>query len=720
MLDRRRTIADLLWDAVSGPRCFGNLLLEPDSHSDAPSTHPARLIGLGLAVLVLLSAHWLLAVSSVREKSPTFDEIAHLTNGVAIWKTGDYRLFPPHPPLAHLWAAAPLIASGFNFPDSLLDLPDWRQSRAWNLGRRFFYACGNHPQSMLTRGRAAIALLSVALALVVWLWSRKLFGEVGGIISLILFAFSPTILAHARLVTTDVAAALFFLLAVAAVWWVLHRISPLSIVLSALAVAGLLLSKMSGLMILPIAGVLIAIRLLSNRPTVVVFGRPREIRSRPAQLGAWLLMGLVHGAIVVLVIWAAFGLRYSAMKHARPGRDRLPPGLPTWDRDLSELGSTGRAICWMRDRRLLPEAYLFGLAYTLHHAEARPAFLNGQMRRGGWWYYFPYCFAVKTPLPLFGILLMALIAVGMRLPGRSPSREPTEPDRRSKLDGLYRTAPLWTLLVVYGFFAMRAGLNIGHRHLLPIYPVLFIFAGRTAAWLQPGRRLMRWVPPALVVLFLASSLRTWPHYLAYFNTLIGGPDNAWKHLVDSSLDWGQDLPGLSKWLRHNAPQPTKPSPATATPPVYLSYGGTALPAAYGVEARALPGFPGMAEIWMSPLTGGVYCISASMLQQYGLLSQCRWTRSLEKEYHDLYPRFAWARGPRRTSPAAARSAALTKRDDDHRRFCKLRFARLCAFLRQRSPDDHIGHSILIYKLSDDDIKRALEGEPAELLPDPTP
>jgi len=573
---------------------------------------------------------------------------------------------------------------------------------------------------MLTRGRAAIALLGVALALVVWLWSRRLFGEIGGMVSLILFAFSPTMLAHARLVTTDAAAALFFLLAVAAVWWVLHRISPLSITLSALAVAGLLLSKMSGLMILPIAGVLMVIRLLSNRPTTVVLGRSREICARPAQLGAWLLAGLVHGAIVVLVIWAAFGFRYSAMKHAQPGRDRLPPGLPGWDHDLSELGRTGHAICWMRDKRLLPEAYLFGLAYTLHHAEARPAFLNGQMRRGGWWYYFPYCFAVKTPLPLFGILLMAALAVGMRLPGSDTTREPTQPSQRLMLDGLYRTAPLWALFVVYGFFAMRAGLNIGHRHLLPIYPVLFIFVGRTAAWFQPARRVMRWVAPALVVLFLASSLRMWPHYLAYFNTLIGGPDNAWKHVVDSSLDWGQDLPGLGKWLKRHSPQPAKPSPATATPPIYLSYAGTALPSTHGIEARALPGFPGMAQTWMSPLTGGIYCISASMLQQYGLLDQSRWTQALEKEYQDLRPRFAWARGPRRTGPAAARSVGRTKVDDDHRRFCKLRFARLCASLRQRTPDDHIGHSILIYKLSDADIKRALEGEPAELLPNPTP
>jgi 4-amino-4-deoxy-L-arabinose transferase-like glycosyltransferase len=683
--------------------------------------HRAQWIGLRLAVAGLLSAHGLLAVSSVRQKSPTFDETRYVVGGVSLWKTGDHRILATVPPLARLWATIPVLLGRFAFPEELLRHPAWHQSNEWSLGVMFLYQSGNPPQAVLTRCRAMIALWSVILGLGVWLWSRRLFGEAGGMISLVLYSLSPTMLAHGSLATTDLAVSLFFVAAAASIWWTLHRVSLLSIGLSGFAVAGLLLSKMTGLIIVPVAAVMIAIRLLSNRPTTIAWRTERVIHSRAGRFAACLLAGLTVSGIVVVLIWGAYGFRYSAMKDALPGRDRLPPDLPEWNEGLGRMGLAGSLIEWTRDHKLLPEAYLFGLAHTLRDAKGHgaDAFLNGRMRPGGWWYYFPYCFAVKTPLPLFGVLLMAFLAAIALPRGPGGSIQPSESRTGLWAHGLYETAPLWALLAVYWLFAIRSGLNIGIRHLLPVYPVLFIFTGRASSWMEPAHRVTRWIPPALIVLFAVASFSIRPHYLAYFNYLAGGPQNAWKHLVDSSLDWGQDLPGLKHWLDHHDLRQPGRGTAGPRPRLYLSYLGTAIPKFYGIEATVLPEFPQAEKVWSGPLTGGIYCISASMLQQYGLLPTCRWTRALEAEYQDLRGRYSILIASVPSGPSTPRSPGMTKEEAELNRFLNLRFARLCARLRQRGPDDNVGYSILIYVLKDSEVKQALEGEPAELVQDET-
>jgi len=664
---------------------------------------------------MILAIHWLLAMSSVRDKSTTFDEIAHLAAGISVLKTGNYGAMPETPHLVHLWAAAPIVLAEFNFPEP--DHPDWWRSDQWPLGRRLFYECGNDPQSILIRGRAMIALLSTALGLVVWLWSRRLFGQVGGIISLILYAFSPTILAHGRLITTDLAAGLFFLIAVTALWRVLHRVSPASVALSALAVSGLLLTKMSGLIILPIAGVLVLVRLISNRPTELVWSRTRQIRPRRTQLGVWLVTGLVHVVICVLLIRTAYGFQYAVIKEADPDGASGPSRVMfKWDEQLRGLGKTGTVISWLRDQRVVPESYLMGLAFTLRRAQVRPAFLNGQSSVRGWWYFFPYCFAVKTPLPLLGILLVAVL-VALRPLARSRNGDKTsQRGWQSLVDGVYRTAPLWALFVVYWFFAITSSLNIGHRHIVPVYPVLFIFAGGASAWLRPVHPAKRVVVPVLVVLFIGSSLLTCPHYLAYFNMLVGGPANGYKHLVDSSLDWGQDLPGLRRWLDRHGPQRSGVAPAAGTLALYLSYFGASRPDAYGIDAIALPIDERAPAQSLRRLTGGIYCISATNLQQVYSLRECRWTRAFEAVYLELRSRLPGA-SPRSRPGAGTQPQPAHLNKAETELFGKLRFARLCAALRRREPDDNVGHTILIYRLSDRDVQRALRDEPPESIPD---
>ena len=263
--------------------------------------------------------------------------------------------------------------------------------------------------------------------------------------------------------------------------------------------------------------------------------------------------------------------------------------------------------------------------------------------------------------------------------------------------------PLAALFAVYWATSLASHLNIGHRHILPTYPVLFIAAGWLGRWLDWRRPLAASLVLGLTCWHLGESLRVRPHYLAYFNELVGGPANGWRHLVDSSLDWGQDLPSLKTWLGEHA----------RGEKVYLAYFGTGDPAYEGIKATALPTLPdvGPPRRW-SALGAGIYAVSATMLQQdYGPV-RGDWTLPLEKEYQTLRalePAFlAYQNDPARRA-ALLRDAPAERWTTGWKRYELLRFARLCYCLRARTAEASPGYSILVYRLEAAEIAAATAG-----------
>ncbi|UCF32900.1 MAG: tetratricopeptide repeat protein [Phycisphaerales bacterium] len=666
-----------------------------------------------LVAVALLVLHAALAIGATLRMSPTFDEVEHLMAGYSYLQTGDYRLVPENPPLAELWAALPLLCTDADFPN--LNNESWWTSNPWALGEALLFELGNDPDTLLVMGRSMIVLLSVVLGLVVFVWSSKLFGPVGGFLSLILYALSPTTLTHGSLMTSDTAAALMFLLALAGIWAVLHRVTIWRVLLGGLAVAGLALSKFSCILLLPIVLILLTVRLARRKPLVVAIGHIRTVHSRTARLGTFCLVGLVQLLIIVAAIWVVFGLRFEAFKNAEPGRDRLanfgtaPPYESSWNYELRHVGQAADLIAWARDHRLLPEAYLYGLTYTINSARTREAFLHGERSTGGFRLFFPYAFLVKTPLPS---LVLMLLAMGTAL---LPLLQSRDRSRRTSLQtSLYKTAPLWTLLAVYGLFAVFGHLNIGHRHLLPIYPVLFILCGVAAQLLTAGRRPARACIILLLCLYPLASLSQWPHHLAYFNILVGGPRHAHHHLVDSSLDWGQDLKRLAKRIEDYRRESESHNQGAQRGDDCVAYWGSVAPARYGIEAKALATPPPWDEPEVFPLRPGTYCISATFLHQVYLLPMSRWTPVLERTYQALRPhidRIQAGEPIAATTLPGAQSNPLTEL------VLKLRFARLCASLRQRSPDEWVGRTIMIYKLDQSQIDEALFGPPVGEGPD---
>jgi 4-amino-4-deoxy-L-arabinose transferase-like glycosyltransferase len=644
-----------------------------------------------LAVVALLLVHFVLAVGSKLRECTTTDELVHLTAGVSYWQNNDYRLHPENGIFPQRWAALPAWLGQTKFPQ-LTGNDYWRTSDVWKIGYQYFYETGQDHFPWLMAGRTMIALFSVATGVLVFCWSRQLFGNAGALVSLILFTFCPTFLAHGALVTSDVCAAFFFLAATGAWWRHLHDGRARIWWLSALTLGLAFVTKYSAILLLPMMVLMAAIRALAPEP--LVFGR-RIFSTRAAKFGAAALSATGHALVVALMIWAFYGFRYSAFNPLLPPADHF---IRPWAVMEEPGGISVRVIHTLANLRALPEGFLYGFVYVLKTVATRAAFLNGDYSVTGWPTFFPWAFLLKTTVPL--LLICALVA------GQAARR--CLASNMAWRRNLYRVTPLITLFAVYWLASLTSHLNIGHRHLLPIYPVLFIGAGALGVWMTSRR----WTHVTAVIVLLGwqviESVRIAPHYLAYFNQLAGGPENGWRHLVDSSLDWGQDLPGLKSWLTMHG----------SDEPVFLSYFGAGEPDYYGINVTRMPFLDLFSKPnpWYEPKAGW-YCISATLLQQVYSPFKSDWQLAWEKEYQEgrqkepLFKEY-W-RNPQ-VRESLQRIGAAGAFENTWIRYDRLRFARLCLYLRARGPDANIGYSLLLFHLNAVEVAGATTGKWSDL------
>jgi len=225
------------------------------------------------AVVALLVVHAALTLSAMRDASATFDENLHIAAGLSYWKFDDYRLQPENGNLPQRWCALPLVATGCVFP---ADEARWRASDGYGLGQKLLYGGVNDPARVLFAARAMAVVWSTALCLVVFLWSRSLFGFSGGLVSLTLAAFWPAVVAHGALATSDVCGALFFTLATWCLWNLLREVSPATLAMACGSVGLAAIAKHSSVLLAPVAVVLLVIRLLDGRPLSIRFDTLRR------------------------------------------------------------------------------------------------------------------------------------------------------------------------------------------------------------------------------------------------------------------------------------------------------------------------------------------------------------------------------------------------------------------------------------------------------------
>lgn len=651
-----------------------------------------------IAVACLCALHVWLAASVSQHVGITADEPIHVTSGRIYWDASDFRFQPENGNLPQRWLALPLLGRDLHFPDAKRAPEHWIAGNPWELGHLWFFKQGNDPEQMIARGRMMNALLGGVLCLVVYLWSASLFGIAGGFLALGLAVFCPNVLANSGLVTSDTATALAFLVALLALWRLCHRITIARTVAAGVAFGVLALCKFSALLLGPVALILLGLRLLRRAQL------PLHTGARHVRLAGWQrLSGLATAGacslgLSFLVIWCAYGFRYEASPgygqiaddawnfvlidaSSRTIGMNMAGAASTTDYVQIKEGPLQHAIKRAREARILPEAWLFGLAYVARNSQARFAFLAGDYSLTGWPQFFPVAFALKTPLAV--ILLLPLVLALSAVQAR----------RRIT----YRLAPALAFLAVYWAAAVTSHLNIGYRHLLPTLPVTYLLIASVVPVFS-RKRVLTWCMVCLLVVTQAyASFSVRPHYLTYFNPLAGGPANGHHYLVDSSLDWGQGLPALRDWLQANHRGET----------LHLSYFGEDEPRRIGFTFTRLGDelFDRTQRDLPAPMNAGLYCIGATMYQRAYSIVRGPWSPRYETAYQKLSTWFSNTDLTQDPATGEHMDPVTVKR-----RLIELenlRFGRLCHSLQNRKPLAIAGNSILIFRLSSQDIIHAL-------------
>jgi len=558
--------------------------------ADTDARPRVRPVAIACVLTAFLAVFVTLEVVAHSQKSGTWDEPMHLTAGYVALAERDYLVDPSHPPFMRMWAALPLLTMPVHMDSTALDrttTPRWA-GESYEFARRFLYV-HNDADRLLYASRTMIVIWGAVLGILLFAWTHEWLGFAPAVIALVFYTLEPNIAAHASLVTTDFGITCFMFGAVYFLWRTCRRASLFNLCGLTLFFALAVVTKFSGLILGPIVLVLLAVSVFYTR----------EVSAKRAAV-----LVLVLAVTTFTAIWAIYGFRYAPTPAERAVLRYEDSAFAR--QNAPALAS---AIGWLDARRVLPNAFTQGLLYNQATARQLPAFLAGEYSNDGWWYYFPAAFLLKTPAVLLVLLAGGVLVYARRRRHLGLSNE------------LFVVAPIAIYLAV----AMTSSINVGLRHILPIYPFVLLMAAAGAGALLTARRRVGAIALVAMTAFWAVMFAAvYPHTLTFFNEFVGGPRNGSRYLSDSNLDWGQHLKSLKKWMDE-----------TGVSHVNLAYFGTADPAYYGIECTHLPGAPTFAlpEV-KKPRLPGYVAISATV--ESGVYLDPRW-RLFYRSFRDRTP-----------------------------------------------------------------------------------
>ena len=461
------------------------------------------------ALLVLIAS--IQIVLACNAFSQTYDEPNHLAAGMEWLQAGSYGLWPENPPVARIAVAALSYLSGVRLDVEAIssELPQ-NPSLARSLGNDLLYGGGldQYPQRLL-RARLATLLFFIASCGAVWVWASRDGGPLAGLLSTAVFCSLPPILAHSGLATTDVAAAASLFIAIFLFTrWVQSPLGARAL-LTGVAAGIAVTTKFSALLMLSASALTILVGCRILRSKLGAAPLPRST--------TWSRHVAIAAGAGLSVVWFVYRFDVGPMsEHPFASLLEIPGSLS---------GIT------------LPAPALFIGLFQLfvHNQMGHSAYALGAVSQSGFWFYYPLVLLVKTPLPT---LLLGLLATVSLVRSACLTR---------RWESLSPIMAIVAILIAVG----ASNINIGVRHVLIVYPLLAVSIGVGAARLlsdTAGSRRQGWsiAIGATLVAQLATSVGAHPNYLSFFNTL-AGPDPG-RVLVDSDLDWGQDLANLEGYF----------------------------------------------------------------------------------------------------------------------------------------------------------------------------
>jgi hypothetical protein len=500
----------------------------------------------------LLLSHCALLAFGSWQQSPTLNEPGHLLAGLHHWRYQDFTLYRVNPPLIRLTASAPVAAFGYN--------EDWSgyyehafARPVFGMGEDFFAA--NLRRSLLYVRIARLTLIPYSLlgAWICFVWARELFGNVSWLMACSLWCYSPMVLGHASLIAPDAHATSLGLAACYTFWRWLKKPTWQQAILTGLVLGLAELSKTTMILFYPLWPLLWLFYRWPQRKTISF----QRWRSEAGML----ILRMAIGIYILNLGYLGEG-SFTQLKEFRFGSDMLAgeshPNVG-WGNRFAET--------WLGEVPMpFPRNYIVGIDIQQRDFENFDR-LRGEYQEKGWWYYYGYAILVKAPLGTLGLLLLSLFA------GKFGTRP-----RIAKRDAMVLLSPA---IVIFVVASSKFGFSHHCRYILPCIPFVFIWTSGLAisfyaftndTWAIGNRQELAnsirrsrvasstigTVTLCLLGWSIFSSLTVYPHSISYFNELAGGPKNGPEHLINSNVDWGQDLLFLEQWIAKR--QPTDASP----------------------------------------------------------------------------------------------------------------------------------------------------------------
>lgn len=597
-----------------------------------------------LTLFVLLVIHSGLLAWLARVHSPNLNEPAHLVAGLSHWEHGSFTLYRVNPPLVRMVAAVPVWLHGYT--------ADWsgyheglRARPVFRMGEMFVAANGQDTFRLITLARLACIPFSLIGLVVCFLWGRDLFGPAAGIMAATLWCFSPMVLGHSAMFTPDAHSAALGLAACYTFWRWLKDPTWRQAVLTGLVLGIAELSKTTLIIFYPLWPLL-----------WIVYRWPDRLQMswlRWRDEAGMLLLRMAIGLYVLNLGYLADGTftplkEYQFVSEWFAGtmeerRQASADGLRTPHNRFADRW-------WASIPLPFPKDYLLGIDIQQRDFEdfSRPSYLRGRFQPQGWWYYYLYAIAVKAPLGTLGLGLLAIAVAGSPLRSRLPWR-----------DWMILLMPA---LIIFAIASMKYGFSHHSRYILPCIPLVFIAIsslGRQVRLLvvrlarvrlgknrchqlQPlGRRQRRRQRQHAVVGLLAvllllasvgSSLRVFPHCVGYFHELVGGPAGGPAHLINSNVDWGQDLLFLRNWIESQPDLVKAPADSdmdsdmdggadsdvdrSRSRPVFLAFDNYYNPFVLGIRQLQPWPFRDQQAVQSESIADGYYAISVNQLYEH--------------------------------------------------------------------------------------------------------
>jgi 4-amino-4-deoxy-L-arabinose transferase-like glycosyltransferase len=477
---------------------------------------------------LLILCLFLQCYRAMQKKSPTYDEVVHAPAGLTEILTGSHRLVNDHPPLFRYFLALPLFAY---HPAVPFYSQAWKEKNPWDrrydFGKFFYFRCGNDADRLLNSSRLVAVLFSVLLAALVLSFSARLFGRAAGLFSLFLYVFDPNIIAHSMNVKNDIFVTVFIFMTFYQLYRYFQSGRVKDLLLTGLCFGFAISTKYSSFMILGIMLILFARHLAAKGGGF--------LKSILRSLGHTLFIAVVG----VCVLFAAYNLFAFNAKHFK--------------KTFGDADNVVKEYTVLENAGNLYKGITGGMK---HLEDGHGGYFMGGHSKKGWLSYFPVAFLIKNPIPLLVFFLFSLALFFLFYKD-------------------LKRVNIFFLTIIGAFFIllMLSSLDLGYRYLLPVHPFLAVYCGVLVQYLAEKKNRAALAAACILMAWYAGgTVSISPHYLAYFNELIGGPDNGSRYLVDSNLDWGQDLKGLKEYMGRNS-----------IPWIYLVYFGSDDPAYRGIR-----------------------------------------------------------------------------------------------------------------------------------------